>query len=44
MYGDMGGGWVGDVLVLAFLVGDEMMDGRGWKVFCWGELCGCGWA
>ena len=31
MYGDIGGGCVGDVLVLAFLGGDPIIDGVGWK-------------
>jgi len=41
MNGDIGGAWVGDVLVLAFFVGDPTSDGAGWKFFCWGELIGC---
>jgi len=40
MKGDIGGGCVGDVLVLAFFVGDVIIGGGGWKLFCCGELCG----
>jgi hypothetical protein len=42
MNGDIGGGCVGEVLVLAFFGGDAMIDGGGWwKLFCWGDMIVC---